>query len=275
MTDTPLWKLYEQCPLCGERGGGGSWPTLEADCSKHPLWKPQLPRTLVWAQCQKCQHVFTTHYWTESGLRVIFQSAHDFQLAGGDNDMKRQIWRPVIRNCISILSRIFVANTPTAKKWVDFGFGDGSLLMTAHDFGFDVLGIDARDIAVEKMRQFGFNCIPGMLDGNGISHITGASVVSLMDVLEHVIDPPRVLKMIREKISANTLLVISCPDLSASTWKIMDQQKVNPYWGEIEHHHNFSRNRLMQLLNTCGFHVVDFDVPYRYKSQMEMYALAQ
>ena len=46
----------------------------------------------------------------------------------------------------------------------------------------------------------------------------------------------------------------------------------NPYWREIEHHHNFSRQRLMALLDECGFDVVDFAIPLRYKAQMELYA---
>jgi hypothetical protein len=36
-------------------------------------------------------------------------------------------------------------------------------------------------------------------------------------------------------------------------WLAFDQQNSNPYWAEIEHHHNFSRRRLYALLEECGF----------------------
>ena len=54
---------------------------------------------------------------------------------------------------------------------------------------------------------------------------------------------------------------------------VMDAMKTNPYWIEIEHHHNFGKKRLTDLLNKSGFSIADFAVPYRYKAQMEIYAI--
>lgn len=45
----------------------------------------------------------------------------------------------------------------------------------------------------------------------------------------------------------------------------MDAAKSNPYWMEIEHHHNFSRERLIALLGERGFEVADFGIPYSIK----------
>jgi 2-polyprenyl-3-methyl-5-hydroxy-6-metoxy-1,4-benzoquinol methylase len=94
-----------------------------------------------------------------------------------------------------------------------------------------------------------------------------------MDVLEHLADPRGTLMQIRSTIGKDCVLVLSCPDAGSSAWRIMDMQKINPYWIEIEHHHNFSRARLASLLNECGFDIVDFDIPYRYKAQMEFYVI--
>jgi len=52
----------------------------------------------------------------------------------------------------------------------------------------------------------------------------------------------------------------------------MDQAKANPYWMEIEHHHNFSRPRLTALPADHGLEVAMFDIPFRYKAQMGIYA---
>ena len=49
--------------------------------------------------------------------------------------------------------------------------------------------------------------------------------------------------------------------------------EANPYWIEIEHYHNFSRQRLTALLDQYGFDVVHYDIPFRYKAQMELYAV--
>jgi protein O-GlcNAc transferase len=42
---------------------------------------------------------------------------------------------------------------------------------------------------------------------------------------------------------------------------------------EIEHHHNFSRQRLMASLREHGFEVASFSIPHRYKAQMEIYSV--
>jgi hypothetical protein len=67
------------------------------------------------------------------------------------------------------------------------------------------------------------------------------------------------------------VLVISLPNSDSASWKLMD--KNNPYWIEFEHYHNFSRQRLIELLNLYGFNVVHYDIPFRYKAQMELYAM--
>ena len=51
-----------------------------------------------------------------------------------------------------------------------------------------------------------------------------------------------------------------------------NRPNTNPYWGELEHYHNFSRDRLFALLDDSGFAVVDYDVSVRYYSCMEIIA---
>jgi SAM-dependent methyltransferase len=96
---------------------------------------------------------------------------------------------------------------------------------------------------------------------------------SMMDVLEHMPFPRSALLKAARLLRTGGIIVISLPDLGSSSWKIMDAAQANPYWMEIEHHHNFSRQRLVALLGEFGFEVADFSVPHRYKAQMEIYAV--
>ncbi len=52
----------------------------------------------------------------------------------------------------------------------------------------------------------------------------------------------------------------------------MSQQNLNPYLGEIEHYHNFSRTRLFELLEECGFGIVKYGISERYRVCMEIIA---
>lgn len=272
-----LQMMYEGCSLCGSE----SALLGAANCTKHGLWHSALPDTLEWMRCSSCGHVHTRHYWSEAGLAEVFRHAHANQLAEAiDNpDTKRATWGSVAERVLRLLcqqggggyTQLFGADeTPI---WVDVGCGDGALTMTAADFGFTAIGLDARAEAVARIRQLGFNAQQG--DFMKISFDGQPDVLSMMDVLEHMPFPGRALEKAAQVLRPGGVLVISLPDLECSSWRIMDAAKVNPYWMEIEHHHNFSRRRLTDLLRQYGFEVVDFSIPYRHKAQMEIYAKNQ
>jgi hypothetical protein len=52
----------------------------------------------------------------------------------------------------------------------------------------------------------------------------------------------------------------------------LDAAGTNPYWGEIEHYHNFTRPRLNALLEAHGFSPIDYNISERYRSCMEVIA---
>jgi hypothetical protein len=56
-------------------------------------------------------------------------------------------------------------------------------------------------------------------------------------------------------------------------WWLLDANGVNPYWGEIEYYHNFSRKRLYALLEEHGFRPAEYHVSERYRVCMEVIAL--
>jgi protein O-GlcNAc transferase len=94
-----------------------------------------------------------------------------------------------------------------------------------------------------------------------------------MEVLEQLPHPSQALAKAAHILRPGGLIVISTPDLGSSSWKVMDAQKANPYWSEIERYHIFSRERLVALLSAHGFEVVDFAIPNRRQAQMEIYAI--
>jgi protein O-GlcNAc transferase len=266
---TALQITYEGCPLCGAES------TLlgAANCTKHGLWHVALPDTLEWMRCDCCSHVHTRHYWSEAGLVEVFRNAHANQLAGGSAspDAKRSTWVPVVEKVVRALGGYQGCFADRAPVWVDVGCGDGALNMTAADYGFTAMGLDARQETVDRIQQLGFRAEQG--DFMKMKFEGQLDVLSMMDVLEHIPYPRNALLKAAQLLRTGGIVVISLPDLTCSSWKIMDAAKANPYWIEIEHHHNFSRQRLMGLLQECGFRIADFSIPYRYKAQLEIYAV--
>jgi len=69
------------------------------------------------------------------------------------------------------------------------------------------------------------------------------------------------------------VLLISMPNSGSMVWKALDANNANPYWGEIEHYHNFERDRLYALLAECGFKPVRYGISQRYRVCMEVIAV--
>lgn len=49
-------------------------------------------------------------------------------------------------------------------------------------------------------------------------------------------------------------------------------QQANPYWGELEHFHNFGGARLYSLLEAHGFQPLHYTISQRYRVGMEIIA---
>ncbi len=155
---------------------------------------------------------------------------------------------------------------------LDVGCGNGSLLFTADEYGFETVGLDLRGDTVNTMKQLKFECYKE--DVCSFSYERKASVVSMADVLEHTPFPKKCLIAAKSLLKKDGVLFLSMPNADAFIWKIFSLQNINPYWGEMEHYHNFGRKRLYSLLDETGFKVLRYGVSERYRMCMEVIAVS-
>jgi protein O-GlcNAc transferase len=66
---------------------------------------------------------------------------------------------------------------------------------------------------------------------------------------------------------------LSMPNMENMVWRLLHANKVNPYWAEIEHYHNFSRKRHYALLQEHGFEAVEYHVSESCRVCMEVIAI--
>jgi 2-polyprenyl-3-methyl-5-hydroxy-6-metoxy-1,4-benzoquinol methylase len=155
--------------------------------------------------------------------------------------------------------------------WLDVGFGNGSLLFTAQEYGYRPIGVDLRRANVDFMNALGVEAHCSDLGSLPLEH--QCSVISMADVLEHMPFPRMGLQAAHDLLKPNGVLLISMPNSESMIWKAMDKQHANPYWGEIEHYHNFSRTTLYRLLNEHDLKPVRYGISERYRACMEVVAL--
>jgi SAM-dependent methyltransferase len=251
---------YQACPLCDAPPGREA---MVADCTGHELYKPALPARQRWLQCAKCGHVHVDGYFTPEALALVFSATNENQTPGYDVEGQRDLWARVVDSVAAVRGK-------SAGRWLDIGFGNGALLMTAAEYGFDVAGLDLRSDSVARMRAFGFEAHAIALEDYRPAHPFG--VVSMADVLEHMPFPRPALRRVRELLEPAGVLFLSMPNMDATVWRMLTETGANPYWGEIEHYHNFGRRRLYALLEECGFAPVRYGVSNRYRACMEVIA---
>ena len=256
----PMRIAYPGCPLCDT---GDALETMVADCSAHPLYRPPLPSTQRWLTCWNCGHMFVDGYFTQDALAVLFSATHENQTPGHDAESQRYVWARV-------LDRVGALRGSMGGRWLDVGFGNGMLMTTAAEYGYDVAGLDLRAQSVALMAELGYDV--QAIDFESYRPAAPFDVISMADVLEHMPYPARALRHAHALLREGGLLFLSMPNADAFVWTQMTRQGVNPYWGEIEHYHNFGRARLFALLEECGLRPERYGVSERYRACMEVLA---
>ncbi|WP_216639153.1 class I SAM-dependent methyltransferase [Mycobacterium asiaticum] len=258
---------YTACPICQSADISLSRTT---NVTGHARWREPLEPFMRWMRCADCDHSFTEGYFTDAALEMLFVNTDDQQIVGVDIELHRSISARMVNHVVDI------KGLPSSDLWVDVGFGNGSLLMTAKEFGFDVFGIDLRKKNVEDIEAFGVPAHQGTLH-SAISSVEFASkptVISMADVVEHEPFPLDSLRLAREFIRDDGVLLVSMPNASAPLWDYWNAADLNPYWYEIEHYHNFGRERLYAVLEKSGFRPIRYFNSERYRCCMEILAKA-
>src|SRR5690349_21399251 len=135
---------FDACPLCR---GNTIKMLCSADCSRHPLYDPIIPRVMNWMRCDDCAHVFTDGYFSPDLLASLFQRTNENQKPGWNFEQQRNVSARMVQS---------IAQYVDGGAWLDIGFGNGSLLFTAEEWGFEPVGLDLRPASVEAMRTLNF-----------------------------------------------------------------------------------------------------------------------
>ncbi|MCB9915439.1 MAG: class I SAM-dependent methyltransferase [Planctomycetes bacterium] len=252
---------YTACPLCS----GTAWIELRRDdCTSHPLYQPDLPATIGWLGCETCGHVFTEGWFDDEASARLMERANPLQLASAAAEEHRI-------TAARLVQRVSVVRGALGGRWLDVGFGNGALLTTAEEFGYEAVGLDLRGEGAAELQALGYDARLGSLADLDASE--RFDVISFADVLEHTPFPAETLTAAAAHLAPGGLLFVSMPNVDSYPWKVLDRKGANPYWTEIEHYHNFSREHLYWLLRRTGFEPCDYAVSERYRAGMEVIAV--
>ncbi len=149
----------------------------------------------------------------------------------------------------------FLRRFRSSGKLLDIGCSTGSFVRAALDAGFDAEGVDISSPAIACGREFGLplRCLDVLNDApDDVLHDSPAGkfdIVTLWATLEHLPDPIRHLRRARELLNPGGLLLVSVPNFSGVTQKLIG--KWDRYVG-AGHLNYFTPPVLRSTLESCG-----------------------
>jgi protein O-GlcNAc transferase len=157
---------------------------------------------MTWHECGTCEHVFTQGYFDASAVARVFSKTQPNQTVG--YDMERQ--RPVSARIVERVARY-----AKGGNWLDVGFGNGSLLFTAEEWGYIPAGLDLRKDSVIALKKLGYEA--HSLPIEELDYRDRFNVVSMADVLEHMPFPQTGLAAAYGLLRQNGVLFLSMPNM--------------------------------------------------------------
>lgn len=240
-------------------------PICETDRSR--FWGREYKgHTIV--KCSGCDLRYVNPRRTAGENKEIYDDEQYFaSMVEGQQDLD-QVENYFLTN-LKIFRTLLPFCAKTNPRILDVGTGTGFFLMLAKMMGFHHLaGADLTDVNREHLERFGIPLLAGdIVDlpaeriaaqtglGNG-----GFDVITLLHVLEHVMDPNAFLGKLHELLAPEGLLYVMVPNEGnlPSSWKSLIsraglKKRVFKHLSPGHHLYFFTRSTLPALLAKNGF----------------------
>jgi len=189
-------------------------------------------------RCKSCGFVYLAS-WEQSLAKS--QELYDYYGRLSEADLTRR-YSPENRARQQELLTALAGHT-RGRRLLDVGCGDGQLLQTAKDEGWDAVGIDLAETAILLCHRRGLTAsktdfFDGSLDEKRFD------VIVMSELIEHVPSPQRFLKRAEELLDAGGVLYLTTPNFGSLARRMLGET-----WSVIhpEHIGYFERSTLRKI----------------------------
>jgi SAM-dependent methyltransferase len=151
------------------------------------------------------------------------------------------------------IRELIAAGQKRPIPYVDIGCGMGYLMDVAHDEGFAVSGVEFNASAAARLRE---KYVFPVHVGDVLEFQAGPFMaVTMMDVVEHLLDPFKTLAHVGELMLPGGVLALSTMDCDSIPSKLLGT-RVEDLRRTREHLFFFTRRSIAALLDQSGFDVL-------------------
>lgn len=214
-----------------------------------------------YARCDQCGFLTKPKQYSDQHFVEAFGEDYFQGAEYGDYLNDKPSLQANFRRRLNIVRRH--VDTPNTHKLFEVGCAHGFSLELARDMFAKVRGIDISSSAIEYARKdLGLDAYCG--DYLEMDIAKGFDTFCFWDCIGNLKRPDLYLQKVSEDITPGCILAVSAGDAGSfnmrfrgGDWRLMKQSTL---------FHQFSRQTLSQLMERCGFTVIDYHYPAIWRS---------
>ncbi len=207
-------------------------------------------------RCARCGFGWATPRLSDAGLAAMYsedsywRSRSPKTLGYGDYRAEEPLYLRTFRRRLEFALR----NGPRSGAALDVGCAAGFCMEAMRQLGFEAHGVEvSATIASHAVEHFGFDSIHiGTLQGSPFPD-RSFDLITMWDVIEHVIDPRGLLAKARALLKPDGLLVLETQNIDSLFARALGRRW--HHYKHAEHIYHFTPATLRTLLDSSGFAV--------------------
>jgi 2-polyprenyl-3-methyl-5-hydroxy-6-metoxy-1,4-benzoquinol methylase len=221
------------CPLCGKTAA-----TL--------LFVKQGFRHV---RCDECRMIYVNPVLQASAVRASYENEEAWTRVLF-NDLQQSLDGKKFRYGLDLIAE----HVGAPGRLLDVGCGPGFFLQVARAAGWTVTGVELNQRCVEHVRNLGIPVVDRLIEEANLPD-RSYECVTMWDVLEHLIEPNRVLAELWRLLVPGGVLLVQVPNADALVTRLLHERSWT--FGGDSHVNFYSPENLRRALVSARFEAVD------------------
>lgn len=212
--------------------------------------------------CSDCRHIFSIQYPDQQVLKKMYDNEKDFGNSQASIYVDDELYEFRKQN-ISTPKYNFFKDTLNSHgrvlpdQWIDIGCSTGELLSVASSEIDDCVGFDFDNHACEFARTKGVNAIVAEdFNFNYCDFYSGETVVSCINVLEHIPSPIEFLKQIVGRPPKYLLFEVPKHPSISTLIRFLSPKLAYRHIYPPDHLHIFSEDSIRKMVDSIGYEIL-------------------
>lgn len=233
------------CPACGSQ-------IISTDRRINSIKKDRSLEGLTYIDCSKCGTVFNMNNVSSDDLTTYH--AEQWHSSGFFAYGERSRVNQVEQLKMLMLGVIDTCQIGKGREHLDLGSGEGGLCNAMHQLGFKTTGIEPSESAVltAKKAYPEIDFVQGAIERD-LSNYKKFNLITLLDVIEHVSDPEKVLSELVNHLEEDGAVVVRLP--ISQTFQLDHLSEYANFFMPPFHNTLFSKSGLKILCKKTGLEI--------------------